>query len=292
MAVIEVNNLMKHFGHTKAVDGISFNVEKGEIFGFLGPNGAGKTTTIRCFMDFIRPTGGSVRILGKDAQTDAVELKKSIGYLSGYVHLYGKWTGSEHIDFVRRLNGSHDRSKELCERLAFNPQLKSKQLSSGNRQKLGIILAFMTEPEVLILDEPTNALDPLLQQEVYKLLDEAAKRGATVFMSSHNLGEVDHVCSRVGIIRQGKMVTIENIHELKHKRIYTVRVKFTGTYDPNVFRKLGIEVDVPQGPQSEVIMKVKGDLDPLIKQLAAYTVHDIEIEHATLEEIFLEYYHA
>jgi ABC-2 type transport system ATP-binding protein len=289
MPAIEVQNLSKHFGHTKAVDGISFSVEKGEIFGFLGPNGAGKTTTIRCMMDFIRPTGGSIAILGKDAQKDAVELKKHIGYLSGYVHLYGKWTGQDHIDFIKKLNGKHDQSAQLIERMGLDPSLKTKQLSSGNRQKLGIIMALMTDPEILILDEPTNALDPLLQREVYKLLLEAQTKGTTIFMSSHNLAEVDHVCSRVGVIRHGKMVAVEKIHEMKHKRIYTVRVKITGAHNPADFKMAGVESEATD-ENGELILHVKGDLDPLIKKLAKYTVHDLEIEHATLEDIFMEYY--
>lgn len=289
MPTIEVTNLTKHFGHTRAVDGISLSVEKGEIFGFLGPNGAGKTTTIRCMMDFIRPTDGSVTMLSKDAQRDAVELKKHIGYLSGYVHLYGKWTGQDHIDFIKKLNGKNDQSSTLVKRLGFDPSLKTKQLSSGNRQKLGIIMALMTEPEILILDEPTNALDPLLQREVYKLLLEAQAKGTTIFMSSHNLAEVDHVCSRVGVIRQGKMVAVEKIHDLKHMRMYTVRAHITGTVDTQSFRMPGVEV-AEAAADGELVLKVKGDLDPLIKQLARHTVHDLEIEHATLEDIFMEYY--
>jgi len=289
MPAIEVNNLSKHFGHTRAVDGISFSVEKGEIFGFLGPNGAGKTTTIRCFMDFIRPTGGSITILGKDAQKDSVELKKHIGFLSGYVHLYDKWTGQDHIDFIKALNGTSDSSPALIKRLDFNPELKTKQLSSGNRQKLGIIMALMTEPEILIMDEPTNALDPLLQREVYTLLQEEQQKGTTIFMSSHNLAEVDHVCSRVGVIRQGKMVAVEKISDMKHKRIYTVRVAITGAYNSADFKIPGVENETTNGG-GELILHVKGDLDPLIKKLAKYTVHEIEIEHATLEDIFMEFY--
>ncbi|MBU1166924.1 ABC transporter ATP-binding protein, partial [Patescibacteria group bacterium] len=159
--VISVRKLKKHFGKTKAVDGISFNVQKGEIFGFLGPNGAGKTTTIRCLMDFIRPQEGRIEILGQDAHQNAVELKKKIGYLSGQVRLYDHWNGKEHISLVAKLNGNKDIAQKLIKRLDFDTSKKAKTLSSGNRQKLGLIMAFMTEPEVMIFDEPTNALDPL-----------------------------------------------------------------------------------------------------------------------------------
>ena len=199
MNAIEVKNLKKHFGKIKAIDGIDFSVEKGEIYGFLGPNGAGKTTTIRCLMDFIRPTEGSITILGKDAQKHSVELNKKIGYLSGQVHLYDKWTGQQHIDFIKATNGTEDIAEKLIKRFDFDPAMKTKKLSSGNRQKLGIIMAFMTKPELLICDEPTNALDPLLQHEVYELLKEARDGGATVFMSSHNLPEVEKVFGKLRI---------------------------------------------------------------------------------------------
>ncbi|MFA5030499.1 MAG: ABC transporter ATP-binding protein [Patescibacteria group bacterium] len=288
MLAVEVKNLTKHFGKTRAVDDISFAIDQGEVFGFLGPNGAGKTTTIRCMMDFIRPTSGSIVIVGKNAQQESVEMKKHVGYLSGYVHLYPKWTGQEHIDFIKKLNGTKDISNELITRLDFNPSLKTKDLSSGNRQKLGVIMSLMTKPEILILDEPTNALDPLLQREVYKLLLEARDQGATIFMSSHNLTEVDRVCSRVGVIRKGKMVAVEKIENMKRKRIYTIRVSFAGAFDVKTFRLPGVEIGTPIN--NELVLHVKGELDPIVKKLALHTIHDIEIEHATLEDIFMEYY--
>lgn len=217
MNVIEVKNFTKYFGKTKAVNDISFSVQKGEIFGFLGPNGAGKTTTIRSMMDFIRPTGGHIAILGLDAQKNSVELKRKVGYLSGELRLYKKWTGQDHIDFVKNLHGGEVIAKEISERFDFDPSLKVKSLSSGNRQKLGIVMAFMTQPELLIMDEPTNALDPLLQNEMYELIEEVTQNGTTVFMSSHNLAEVDRVCSRVAIIKEGKIVATESIKNLKKK---------------------------------------------------------------------------
>jgi len=288
MSVIEVQNLKKYFGKIKAVDDISFTVERGEIFGFLGPNGAGKTTAIRCMMDFIRPQYGSIKILDKDAQKDTVELKKNIGYLSGYVSLYDKWTGKTHIDFVCSLNGGEDRSKELIEKFDFDPTRKAKHLSSGNKQKLGLIMAFMLRPEVLILDEPTIGLAPLLQNTVYELLREATNNGSTVFMSSHNLAEVDRICSRVGIIKNGKMVAVESIHALKEMRMYTVTAYFSEDFDKNAFKMDGTEIakELPKG----LVLNVKGDLDPLIKKLGQFNLKDLEIEHASLDDIFLEYY--
>jgi len=288
MSVIEVKNFKKYFGETRAVDNISFTVERGEIFGFLGPNGAGKTTTIRCMMDFMRASEGTISILDKDSFTNSVSLKERIGYLSGSVRLHGDWTGREHIDFVRKLNGKKDIAVDLASRLNFNSRIKAKKLSSGNRQKLGVIMAFMLEPEVLILDEPTITLDPLLQNVVYDLLREVTSNGATVFMSSHNLAEVERVCNRVGIIREGKMVSIESVKSLKEKQMYSVRVYFNEPIDKNVFIGEGVSVvkEMPMG----LVMKVARDINPILKKLAAYNVKDISISQVSLEEIFLEFY--
>ncbi|MFH1236463.1 MAG: ABC transporter ATP-binding protein [Parcubacteria group bacterium] len=288
MVAVEVSNLTKYFGKTKAVDGISFSVEPGEVFGFLGPNGAGKTTTIRCMMDFIRPTGGSISLLGLDAQKDSMEIKKRVGYLSGYVRLYGTWTGEDHIRFAQRLSGSSDHADELAKRLNFDPSIKAKALSTGNRQKLGLILSLLNDPELIIMDEPTNALDPLLQNAVYELLDEAKKRGATIFMSSHNLNEVDRICTKVCVIKQGKVVTTSAINDLKKMRMYKVHAHVAGSLLPETFTSLGAEII--EHRNDYVTMKVKGNVTPIIKALGAYELHDLEVEHATLEDIFLEYY--
>ncbi len=290
MQAIVVENLTKHFGKTKAVDGVSFSVEQGEVFGFLGPNGAGKTTTIRCMMDFIRPSGGTVSLLGLDAQKDSVEVKKRVGYLSGYVRLYGSWTGDDHIRFAQRLSGSHDRAQELANRLNFNPKVKAKALSTGNRQKLGLILSLLNDPDLIIMDEPTNALDPLLQNAVYGLLDEAKKRGATIFMSSHNLNEVDRICTNVCVIKQGKVVATDAINDLKKLRLFRIHAHVAGSISPAIFTSLGAEV--LEHRNDHITMKIKGDVTPIIKALSGYKLHDLEVEHATLEDIFLEYYQA
>ncbi|MBU1177940.1 ABC transporter ATP-binding protein [Patescibacteria group bacterium] len=289
MPIIEVNNLVKHFGQVKAVDDISFSVEKGEIFGFLGPNGAGKTTTIRCLMDFIRPTTGEIKILGKDAQKNTVKVKEDIGYLSGNVRLYDKWTGQAHLNFLRKLNGhKEDHSTELIKRFDFDPSRKTKELSSGNRQKLGIIMAFMFYPKVLICDEPTNALDPLLQNEVYELLQEASKREVTVFMSSHNLAEVEKVCERVAVIKEGKMAATESIISLKQKKIYSVHAHFADKFDPADFQGNGLKI--VRQLNNSLMLKVKGDIDQVVKKLSQYKLVDLEIDQASLEDIFLEFY--
>lgn len=289
MSVVQVSHLRKNFGSTWAVNDISFSVEQGEVFGFLGPNGAGKTTTIRCLMDFIRPSGGSITMLGKDAHQDSVALKGQIGYLSGSVRLYSRWTGRMHIDFARTfMHQENDMADELMKRFDFNPDIKIKQLSSGNVQKLGIILAFMHRPKLLIMDEPTNALDPLLQNEVYQLIAESTSWGATVFMSSHNLAEVERVCSRVGVIKRGTMVTTESIASLKGKRLYTVTAFFNGPFDRQAFQYNGFHItrEFDHG----IELTLKGDINPLIALLQRFPLRDVQIEHASLEDIFLEFY--
>ncbi|USN53368.1 MAG: ABC transporter ATP-binding protein [Candidatus Nomurabacteria bacterium] len=284
------SDFKKHYGPVKAVDGISFSVQEGELFGFLGPNGAGKTTTIRTMMDFLRPTEGSIHILGKHSVKDSVALKERIGYLSGSVRLYDRWTGEEHFSFVRRMDGDHDIAKDLCERLQFDPKRKAKQLSSGNRQKLAIIMAFMRKPDLFILDEPTNALDPLLQHEVYELLREASARGATIFMSSHNLAEVERVCDRVGIIRKGKMVAVERIDALKAKQLYKVELQFSEKPDKSAV--LGDGVTLHSESSHGYVVDISGDIRPFLARMQQLPLRDIVISHATLEEIFMKYYEA
>lgn len=288
MAAIRVRNLKKYFKEKKAVDGISFEVTEGEIFSFLGPNGAGKTTTIRCMMDFIRPSEGSIEILGLDAQKKSLEIKKELGYLSAEVRLCDSWTGREHIDFFKKIIGDGNSADALVERLGFDPTVKARTLSSGNRQKLGIILALMSNPQVIILDEPTTGLDPLLQHTVYEILNESRKNGATIFMSSHNLSDVERISDRVGIIRAGKMVATESIASLKKKHLYTAHVTFKKKVSKQEIEEPGLEVvaELPTGFD----IKVTEDLDRLVKKLAQFHIEDVEIEHAGLEEIFLKYY--
>lgn len=288
MAAIKVENLKKYFGEKKAVDGVSFEVSEGEIFSFLGPNGAGKTTTIRCMMDFIRPTEGSISLLGRDSQKDSVEIKKHVGYLSGEVRLYDRWSGRDHIEFFKKIVGDGNSADALVDRLGFDPSVRTSTLSSGNRQKLGIILALMANPKIIILDEPTTGLDPLLQHAVYQILSEARNNGATIFMSSHNLSDVERISDRVGIIRAGKMVATESITSLKKKHLYTAHVTFKKKVSKQEIEEPGLEVvaELPTGFD----IKVTEDLDRLVKKLAKFHIEDIEIEHAGLEEIFLKYY--
>lgn len=286
-SVIEVRKLKKYFGQTKAVDGISLDVKKGEIFGFLGPNGAGKTTAIRCMMDFLRPDAGQVSIFGLDARRDSPELKKRIGYLSGDVRLYSNWTGQEHIKFCEKFNGP-SQARKLTKDLNFDTKPKFKNLSSGNRQKLGVILALMHQPELLILDEPTLGLDPLLQNKIYGILQEFVAKGSTVFMSSHNLGEVERICKRVGIIKNGKLVSIDSVRALKGKKIYNITATFAKKAPKDGFEIAGVEVikEVPNG----IVLRVKGDINPVLDKIKEFNLLDIEIIPESLEEVFLEFY--
>ena len=288
-SAIEVKNLKKYFGQVKALDGINFLVNEGEIFGFLGPNGAGKTTTIRCMMDFLRPTSGTIKVLGQDSQKDSVEIKQITGHLSGDIKLYDGWTGEDHINLVAKMKGDGDYAFDLAKRLDFDPKIKVYYLSTGNKQKLGLILALMGKPKILILDEPTVGLDPLLQNEIYQTLKDLQKQETTIFMSSHNLAEVEKICERVGIIRSGKIVAVENIETLKQKAIYEVMVYFDQKISFDDFKIDGIQ-NIEQIHETGIKFNVKKDINPIFKKLSQYNIKDIKISRASLDEIFLEYY--
>lgn len=294
MNTIQIKKLKKYFSvlggqsPIKAVDDVSFDVKQGEIFGFLGPNGAGKTTTIRCMMDFIRPNSGTIKIASYDAQKDSVLLKKDIGYLSSDMRLYENWTGQDHIDLLEKIRGRKKYNEKLISKLIFNPKIKVRYLSSGNKQKLNLILALMHQPKILILDEPTIGLDPLLQNTIYQILKEFQQKGATIFMSSHNLAEVEKVCSRVAIIKSGKLIATESIAVLKSKKIYMVDIIFTEKYELKSFEDKDIEI-ISQNP-NQLTLKVKTDINKIVKLLSKYNLKSLQITHASLEDIFLEFY--
>jgi ABC-2 type transport system ATP-binding protein len=286
--VIVIRNLKKYFGKLHAVDGISFEVKKGEIFGFLGPNGAGKTTTIRCLMSFNKPTDGSVKILGFDMSNNSVAAKGRIGYLPGNVKLYDSWSGWDHIRLYENIRGKSNNLYELINRFEFNPNAKFRHLSSGNKQKLGLILALMHEPKLLIMDEPTIGLDPLLQLEIYKVLIEMRNRGATIFISSHNLPEVERLCNRVAIIRNGKLVTVEDINVIGNKQLHRVRVRFSDKFKRTEFEVDG--VDVVEEIDDGLTLTISGDLNQIMQIITRYKIKDIEIAHASLEDVFIKFY--
>lgn len=286
--IIEVKNLKKYFGKVKAVDGISFEVKKGEIIGFLGPNGAGKTTTIRCLMGFLKPSSGTIKVFGKDLWDGLVEAKGKIGYLSGNVRLYPNWSGETHIKYVESIRGKSHNARKYAEELNLDLSKKFKNLSSGNKQKLGLVLALMGDPELLIMDEPTVGLDPLLQNTIYDILKDLKDRGTTIFVSSHNLPEVEKICDRVAIIKEGKIINISNIDDLELKKLYNVSAKIKGKFTAKEFEFNGVKKAIKKG--DNLSLEVEGDINPIIRKLGKYELEGIQINHASLEEIFLRFY--
>ena len=285
MNVIETKNLTKYYGKIKGVENLSFSVKKGEIFGFLGPNGAGKTTTIRTLLGYLHPTKGEAFIFGKNIDGNIVEIKREVGYIPGDLSIYGHMTGREFLNYFASLrNTKMVLLDELLKVFEVPLERKIKGYSKGMKQKLGIIQAFMDDPEIVIMDEPTSGLDPLLQQKFYDFLHEQKKKGKTVFFSSHVLSEVDKICDRIGIIRNGEMVALEDVETLKGKMGKMIRVKIKEK--PETFK----------GPKN---MKIKDgwiefvtndDVDHWVKLLSKYTIVDLEIAEFSLEDIFIHYY--
>lgn len=285
--------LTKHYGKIEALNNLDLEIQPGEIFGFLGPNGAGKTTTIRTMMDEIRATSGKAFILGKDCHEKAVEIKKDIGYVPGDLAMYPKLTGKDTLTYFANLRGGVDWKyvDELIERLDAQPDKKIGDLSSGNRQKIGLIQAFMNRPKVLIMDEPSSGLDPLVQREFQAMMREAANEGTTIFLSSHTLSEVQRVAERVGIIRHGNLVTVETVAALRSKAIRQVELELDRSAEAAVFEAIEGVSDVRVG-NHHVVMAFEGDMGALIKAaMERYTLVDISTQEADLEEIFLTYYH-
>ncbi len=288
--VIVIDQLVKSYGKVQAVRGISINVERGEIFGFLGPNGAGKTTTLRCMLDLIRPTSGSIRVLGMDAQRELHALHQRIGYLPGDVRLPGQMTGKQIIDYFSRLQGREPvLLSTLLERFDVEIKRPLKGYSKGMRQKIGIVLAFMCDPEVLILDEPTSGLDPLLQKTFNEFLLEEQARGRTVFMSSHIMSDVEKVCHRVAVIRKGEIVTIEEVGTLREKAGQRVTVEFGENVPESELVNIP-GISVLTRSNGTYHFNVSGSMDPLIKALSQHNVVRLHAEEAPLEEVFLKFY--
>lgn len=291
MSVIATDGLTKFYGSQRGIEDVTMAIESGEVFGFLGPNGAGKTTAIRTLLDLLHPTRGSARIFGLDSRRDSVAIHARIGNLPGDFG-YGKLsTGRQAVSLLARLRGMEDlgRTESLATRFRIDLERPLGQLSRGNRQKLGLILAFFHEPDLLILDEPTSGLDPLMQEEFLSLVREERERGCAVFISSHELDEVERVCDRVGIIRDGKLIAVERVGHLLARTPRRATVQFTESIDLTELRAChgvtDLEVDGEQ-----VTFKFVGDPDPLIKTIARHTVSDLEFAPPALEEVFLTYY--
>lgn len=290
---IEIQQLHKSYGPVKALRGVDLSVRRGEIFGFLGPNGAGKTTTIRCLLDLIRPDSGKIRIFGLDPQKDSLEVRRRVGYLPGELHIEDNLTVEGALHFFNRLRGNitdWTYVNLLAERIDLDLKIAVKNLSKGNKQKVGVIQAMMHKPELLLLDEPTFGLDPLVQQEVISLVRKAKEDGATIFFSSHILSEVEAIADRIGIIRKGVVVEVAETKILIQRALRRTRVRFHRPVDTQVLLDLpGVRLIYQESPVL-LELQVEGDMDIFIKALAAFPVQDFESERPSLEEIFLAYY--
>ena len=291
MAAIETDRLSKFYGEHRGIEDLTMAVEPGEVFGFLGPNGAGKTTTIRTLLDLLHPTAGSARLFGLDSRRDSVAIRRRLGNLPGDFG-YGKAaTGREAVSLLARLRGVEElgRAEALARRFRADLDRPLGELSRGNRQKVGLILAVFHSPDLLILDEPTSGLDPLMQEEFLALVREERERGCAVFLSSHELDEVERVCDRVGIIRDGTLIAVERVADLLAKTPRRASVEFTEPIDIDELRGSPGVSDLEANGR-KVEFRVTGDLDGVIKAIAAHHVTDIELAKPTLEEVFLTYY--
>ncbi|MDT4989477.1 MAG: beta-exotoxin transport system ATP-binding protein [Micromonosporaceae bacterium] len=290
-SVVYAENLTKHYGGRRGLEGLDLAVTAGEVFGYLGPNGAGKTTTIRLMLDFIRPSGGTVRVLGEDPRHGAAS-RGRIGYLPGELRFEGRDKAIDLLRFFADARGGVpiNRIKNLAGRLDLDLQQGIRTMSKGNKQKIGLVQAFMHEPELLVLDEPTSGLDPLMQQEFQAMVREARGNGQTVFMSSHVLAEVQETADRVGIVREGRMIAVERVESLGKRAVRRVEVHFTTPVPADDFvgiagvKNLSIEGTVLR-------CEMDGQLDPLIKAIARHTVADMLIQEPDLEDTFLSYYY-
>lgn len=292
--VIRTENLTKHYGGRVAkvaLDGLSLEVRPGEIFGYLGPNGAGKTTTIRILMDLIRPTSGSAAIFGLDTREGSIEIHKRIGFLPGELNLWQAQTAKNVIHYLARVRGDIDMRyvNQLASRLDFDTSKRIRDYSTGNKRKLGLILALMHKPELLILDEPTSGLDPLMQQTFIELMREWRDAGRTVFLSSHMLSEVQAICDRVAILRGGKLQAVETVTKLTHVDFRWITVRFRDHADTALLAHVpGVsQVSV----HDEVIkLRLTGEFDPFMRAINQQYVVDLRVSEPTLEEIFLTFY--
>ena len=292
-AIVEVENLTKSYGSKRGIIDVSFQVEEGEVFGFLGPNGAGKTTTIRTLMALLRADAGTARIAGLDCWQHSVEIKRLVGYLPGEPALDPGLTGGQILEYFGHLRGGVDQTylKQLIERLDLDPTRKFRQYSSGNKRKVVLIQAFMHRPRLLILDEPTNGLDPINQQEFNRMVIEARDAGQTVFLSSHILSEVEQTCNRVGIIREGRLVRVGSVAELKDIKRHEVTITFANATPAEVFKALeGVEQVEQLADGHTLRLAVSGELDGVIKAAALHPVINLTSHEPSLEDIFLRYY--
>jgi ABC-2 type transport system ATP-binding protein len=290
---IRTEGLVKRYGRHRGLTGLDLEVRTGEVYGFLGPNGAGKTTTIRLLVDLIRPTAGRASVLGQDPRRDGVALRRRVGYLAGDFVVDGRQTGRELLTFLGNLRGGVPpaRVDALAERLELDLSRRIKALSRGNRQKLGVVQAFMHAPELLILDEPTTGLDPFLQHEFMAMARQARDAGQTIFMSSHVMSEVQQVADRVGIIREGRLVTVERVETLREQAVRKVEIHFEAPVSAEEFATLPGVSDL-RVDGTMLRCRLAGRADQLVKAAARHAVIDLLSEEPDLEELFFDYYRA
>ena len=290
---IETRELTKYYGEVQGIIDLDLQVTVGEVFGFIGPNGAGKSTTIRTLLNFLHPTSGTGQILGLDIGADSIEIRRRTGYLPGDLELYPDMTGRELLIYFANLRkiDTTDRVSELSERFDLDLDRLVKDYSSGNRQKVGLVNAFMHDPELLILDEPTSGLDPLMQQEFHDLINESRDAGRTVFLSSHILPEVDRVADRVGIVREGRLIAVDTLEGFKAKSAKTMTIEFASPVDVNSFEALeSVRTAMSRNGGTVVHLTVEGTVDAVIKMAASHEVNSISTDTEDLDEVFLSYY--
>ncbi|MBK5458445.1 ABC transporter ATP-binding protein [Peribacillus sp. TH27] len=290
MNVIEIKNLSKTYGKSRGISDISFNVEQGEIFGFIGPNGAGKSTTIRTLLSLIYPTSGSATIFGKDCIRFAPEIKKEIGYLPSEVFYYDNMKVKELLNYSASFykKDCSKRIKDLAKIMDLDLNKKIDDLSLGNKKKVGIVQGLLHEPKLIILDEPTSGLDPLMQQKFFELLEEENKKGATILFSSHILSEVQRLCNRVAIIKEGKIVTVEKISILQENNYKKFKIETKSALDKNYFQIGG--VNKLEVNNNVISFLFRGNINTVMKRIAEIEIANLWIEEPDLEEIFMHYY--
>ncbi len=291
MSVIEINGLTKDYGNHKGIFNLSFHVEKGEVFGYLGPNGAGKTTTIRHLLGFLTPDIGSAKILGMDCRKNTAEIMKNLGYLPAEIAFFDGMKGMDFLKFMGEMRGLTDTSyrDKLIEKFQLDSKGTIRKMSKGMKQKLGIVCAFMHDPQVLILDEPTSGLDPLMQNIFAELILEEKAKGKTILMSSHSFEEIEKTCDRIGIIRTGELVATEDIHVLKTKRRKSYIITFDSPAAASAFAKTD-NFDKITLDGATAIVDVLGSVTKLMKSLSGYTIIDFDTQKNSLEEVFMQYY--
>jgi len=289
--IIQTEKLTKYYGAQRGIIDVDLAINEGEIFGFLGPNGAGKTTTIRILLDLIRPTSGRALVFGIESRADPVSIHRRIGYVPGEFSLYDRLTGGQTLDYFANLRGGVDRAYQasLIERFSLDPSRRFKEYSKGNKQKVGVIIALQHRPELLILDEPTAGLDPLVQQTFFVTLREHVTGGATVFLSSHILSEVEKSCDRVAIIREGRLVKLDTVEGLRDLAHHQVELRFAGPVPRSEFERLPGVSDVA-GDDHVLRMRVSGPITPVVQAAARHELLDFVSREPSLEETFLAQY--